>query len=80
MQENPSLFYFRMIMSMLVIFTAVIFFYLALMQYVIAPNVPYTQVCSGFVRDQDLIMMLEGRFLTVRGETLFIHDIACAPH
>ena len=80
MAQSASLFYFRTIVTMGVIVSALMLLYLFLVQYVIAPQVPYTQDCNGYIRDQDPIMSLEGQFLTLRGETLFIHDIACLPY
>ena len=78
--EVQSHYYSRAMVSLLLIFTTLLLGYLILMQYVIAPQVRYTQVCHGFVRDQDLIMMFEGSFLSVNGETLYIHNIACQSH
>ena len=80
MVSGASLFYFRTIYKMWFIVSIVMLLYLVLMQYVIAPNVPYTQVCNGFIRDQDLIMSLEGRSITLKGGTLYVHEIACSPH
>jgi hypothetical protein len=77
---NAAQFYLRTIFTMWVIVSARMLLYLDLMQYVIAPQIPDTQVCSGFVRDQDLLKIVEGRFIAVRGETLFVHNIACQQH